>query len=298
MIGLGKKIKDLFAYLPAKAASSAIDVSLFDDLCDILVQGDIKASTAFALCEKLHTMAKQKILLSNEDVIQELKNSLTGLLKTQKFQFDATKTNAILVLGVNGVGKTTTIAKLANLFSKTYGKQKVFLAAADTFRAAAVEQLQVHGANLQVKVIANKDTKDPGAVIFDALSFCKSHSNETGGIVLCDSAGRLHNKENLVNELKKIDKICQAKADVCKKLLVLDATTGQNAFVQAQTFAKNIQIDGVVITKCDSSAKGGVCYSISSELKLPICYIGTGEGMQDIKEFSPQSFSCDFLAGI
>ena len=193
----------------------------------------------------------------------------------------------ILVVGVNGVGKTTSIGKLANKY-KIEGK-KVLLAAADTFRAAAVEQLEIWGQRVGVDVIKHQEGADPASVLFDALQAGKARKAD---VVICDTAGRLHTKKNLMNELKKLNKVCHKEypeANVVS-LLVLDATTGQNALVQARMFKEAVDYSGIILTKLDGTAKGGIAIAITSELKIPVWYIGIGEGINDLHEFNPKDF--------
>jgi fused signal recognition particle receptor len=197
-----------------------------------------------------------------------------------------------LVLGVNGVGKTTTIAKLAHAY-KNAGIESA-VAASDTFRAAAIDQLKIHGERLGVRVVAHQSGGDPAAVIFDAA---ESIASRGGGLVLADTAGRLHNKEHLVHELQKIDRIAVSKADenCCKKILVLDATTGQNAARQAEVFHEAVKLDALVLTKYDSTAKGGVLFSIGKELGLPVFRVCFGERYEDIGAFNPETYTNEFL---
>ena len=198
-----------------------------------------------------------------------------------------------MVLGVNGVGKTTSVAKLANYF-KNKGLENLVLASADTYRAAAIEQLAMHGEKIGVRVVSHQHGSDPSAVVFDAA---EAVASKGPGLVIADTAGRLHNKENLVRELQKIDRICRSKADegCYKKILVIDATTGQNALRQAEVFNDAVGLDAVIMTKYDSTAKGGVAITIGRELSLPIAYVCTGEKYPDIEKFNPESYINDFL---
>ena len=198
-----------------------------------------------------------------------------------------------MVLGVNGVGKTTSVAKLANYY-KAAGLENLVLASADTFRAAAIEQLQMHGDKIGVRVVSHQHGSDPSAVVFDAADAIRSKGN---GLVLADTAGRLHNKENLVRELQKIDRTCRTKADegCYKKILVIDATTGQNALRQAEVFNEAVGLDALIMTKYDSTAKGGVAVTIGKELGLPVAFICTGEKYPDIAKFNAEKYINDFL---
>ena len=193
-----------------------------------------------------------------------------------------------MVLGVNGVGKTTSVAKLANYF-KNNGLDNLVLASADTFRAAAIEQLALHGDNIGVRVVSHQHGSDPSAVVFDAADALKSKGP---GLVLADTAGRLHNKENLVRELQKIDRTCTSKADegCYKKIIVIDSTTGQNALRQAEVFNEAVGIDAVVMTKFDSTAKGGVAVSIGRELKIPVAFVCDGEKYENISKFDAEKY--------
>ena len=198
-----------------------------------------------------------------------------------------------MVLGVNGVGKTTSCAKIANKL-RNEGFENIVLSASDTFRAAAIEQLCYHAEKIGVRIVSHQNGSDPSSVVFDAAESVKSHG---GGLVIADTAGRLHNKENLVHELEKIDRICSQKADegCYKKILVIDATTGQNALRQAEVFNEAVGVDAIVMTKYDSTAKGGVAISIYKELNIPVLYVCTGETYSDIEVFNPQDYVNEFL---
>lgn len=202
-------------------------------------------------------------------------------------QFQTDYPCVILVVGVNGVGKTTTIGKLARNFVRE-GKS-VVLAAADTFRAAAGEQLEIWAKRADVRIIKHEEGSDPAAVVFDALSSAKSRKTD---VVIVDTAGRLHNKKNLMEELKKIDRVIDREFPEAerKNLLVLDATTGQNALTQAELFDEAIDLDGIILTKLDGTAKGGVVFAIKSELDMPVYFVGVGEGIDDLLKFDAQSF--------
>ena len=303
----GEKIKNFFF------GKTAISDELYDDLCDLLIEGDFGASQAYKTVELL----KEKCKKDSADTIPQklallLEEELSKVRKHDPAPQDALI--VILLLGVNGVGKTTTAAKLASLYNTRHNK-KTILAAADTFRAAAVDQLKIHGQKLNtsansVRVIAHKQGGDPAAVVYDALEAALSGSAD---VVIADTAGRMHTKSALVEELRKIDRVVDAKAgqdkpDIDKpdfkkpclryfKYLVLDATTGRNAFAQAEIFHSAVDLDGVILTKYDSTAKGGVVFSLASELQLPVIYICTGEKYSDIEEFNPKKFTSEF-AGI
>ncbi len=282
-----QKIKNLFS------GQSNFDDDFFESLSDMLVEGDVGAKIAFQLVEELESICRKKRLSSEQDVRQELKTLLLSFAKSTELIAQDNAVNVYLVLGVNGVGKTTSVAKMASYFQKT-GKNNVIMAAADTFRAAAIEQLTIHGQRLGIKVVAHQHGADPSAVVYDAA---ESIASKGGGIVLADTAGRLHNKENLVRELQKIDRVASSKAsEGCyKKILVLDATTGQNAFRQAEVFHEAVGVDCIILTKYDSSAKGGVAFSLGKELQIPIAFIGFGETYDDISLFDTEKYIDEFM---
>jgi len=284
-----EKIKNFFK------GKAAINEELFDDLCDLLIEGDFGASQAYKTVELLKEQYKKDGSLA-------LPEKLAVLLEDELKKAMAVKTpdicenlTVILLLGVNGVGKTTTAAKLSYLYSTKYEK-KTILAAADTFRAAAVDQIKIHAQKLNTRVVAHKQGGDPAAVVYDALEAAQSGGAD---IVIADTAGRMHTKSALVEELRKIDRVVESKAGGISylKYLVLDATTGRNAFAQAEIFHGAVALDGVILTKYDSTAKGGVVFSLASELKLPVTYICTGEKYGDIELFDPHKFAREF-AGI
>jgi fused signal recognition particle receptor len=269
-----------------------IDEDFFDDLTDALVEGDIGAKTAFQLAEDLQKTCREKHVSDEADIKAELKNMLLGFAKSVELAPEKGKTTIYMLLGVNGVGKTTTAAKLARYF--TNHGSPVIMAAADTFRAAAEEQLEMHGERLGIRVVSHQHGSDPSAVVFDAADAARAKG---GALVLADTAGRLHNKENLLRELQKIDRIAAQKADAgCyKKLLVIDATTGQNAVRQAEVFHEAVGLDAVVLTKYDSTAKGGVAFSVGKEFGIPVAFVCTGEGYDDIRPFDADSYTDEFL---
>ena len=197
-----------------------------------------------------------------------------------------------MMLGVNGVGKTTTAAKVARLYKES--GENVIMAASDTFRAAAEEQLEMHGERLGIRVISHQHGSDPSAVVFDAAESCRANG---GGLIIADTAGRLHNKENLVRELQKIDRIAAQKADegCFKKILVIDGTTGQNALRQAEVFSESVGVDAIVITKYDSTARGGCAFTIGKQLGIPVLFVCTGEKYENIQKFEPEKYIEEFL---
>lgn len=283
----GEKLKNLFS------KKSTMNDDFYDDLTDLLVEGDIGAKTAFTLVEELETVCSKEKIKDEKDIILKLKELLLRDVKDFDLEPAKDKVNVWMVLGVNGVGKTTSVAKLANYY-KAAGLENLVLASADTFRAAAIEQLQMHGDKIGVRVVSHQHGSDPSAVVFDAADAIRSKGN---GLVLADTAGRLHNKENLVRELQKIDRTCRTKADegCYKKILVIDATTGQNALRQAEVFNEAVGLDALIMTKYDSTAKGGVAVTIGKELGLPVAFICTGEKYQDIAKFNAEKYINEFL---
>jgi fused signal recognition particle receptor len=284
-----EKIKNFFS------GKTAVNEELFDDLCDLLIEGDFGAGQAYKIVELLKEYYKKDRSVS---LIEKLAQLLEDELKKApavKEPMVSENLTAVLLLGVNGVGKTTTAAKLSRLYSEKYNK-KTILAAADTFRAAAINQLKIHGQKLNTRVVAHKQGGDPAAVVYDALEAALS---EDADVVIADTAGRMHTKSALVEELRKIDRVVESKSEsaVYLKYLVLDATTGRNAFAQAEIFHGAVALDGVILTKYDSTAKGGVVFSLASELSLPVVYICAGEKYGDIEIFNPHNFAREF-AGI
>ncbi len=287
---MGKSIGERLKSLLKKGKKNE---DFYDDLTDLLVEGDIGAKAAYTLVEELENICSKEKITDENQILLKLKELLLQNVKTVELKPEEDKHNVWMVLGVNGVGKTTSVAKLANYY-KNNGLENIILASADTFRAAAIEQLAMHGERVGVRVVSHQHGSDPSAVVFDAADALKSKGN---GLVLADTAGRLHNKENLVRELQKIDRTCRQKADegCYKKIIVLDATTGQNALRQAEVFNDAVGVDAIILTKYDSTAKGGVAVSVGKELNLPIAFICTGEKYGDIKPFSAEAYIDDFL---
>ena len=283
----GEKLKSLFS------KGSSINEDFFDELTDMLVEGDIGAKTAFEVVDELESICNKEKVREQNEIVEKLKELLLQDVRSVSLVPEAGKQNVWMMLGVNGVGKTTSAAKLADYF-KNNGVENIVLASADTFRAAAIEQLALHGQKLGVRVVSHQHGSDPSAVVFDAADALRAAGP---GLVIADTAGRLHNKENLVRELQKIDRTCSLKADegCYKKILVIDATTGQNALRQAEVFNEAVKIDAIIMTKYDSTAKGGVAVSIGRELGLPVAYVCTGEGYKDIGPFDAASYINDFL---
>jgi fused signal recognition particle receptor len=281
------RIKSLFRI-------GAPDDELFEELADLLVEGDLGPSLAFAAADELKAACRAKRLASPEMVKLELKSILSAYGKETKIEPAPGRLSIFLVLGVNGVGKTTSCAKLAEYYRSHGLASGIILAAGDTFRAAAIDQLKIHGERLGLRVVAQKPGSDPGAVLWDAVDSAKA---EGAGLVLADTAGRMHTRADLVRELGKIDKVVAARAEGAdyRRLLVLDSTTGQNGLRQAETFAQAVTIDGIILTKHDSSAKGGMAIRLAKELGLPTAFVGTGEGYADLAPFRLDDFLDSFL---
>ncbi|MEW9122517.1 MAG: signal recognition particle-docking protein FtsY [Thermotaleaceae bacterium] len=266
-----------------------VDEDLFEEIEEILITSDVGVATTMKIIESLRAKAKENKIVEASELKELLKEILIEILDFE----EAHKLNIqpspaiLLIVGVNGVGKTTSIGKIAHRI-KSQGK-KVLLAAGDTFRAAAIDQLEIWGNRVGVDVIKHQEGADPAAVLFDGIQSAKARKID---VLICDTAGRLHNKKNLMNELGKVSKVLDREfQDATKEvLLVLDATTGQNAVQQAKIFKEVVDIHGIILTKLDGTAKGGVVLAISSELNLPVKLIGVGEGMNDLQEFDPRAF--------
>lgn len=287
--GLQKTRKNFTERIEVLVGMSAeIDDDFLDELEMILLSADVGAKTTEKLIEAVRQAARKKEIKGTEDVVPFLKKYLTQMLteEGQRTRISGTPT-VILVVGVNGVGKTTTIGKLANYFHLL--NYKVMIAAADTFRAAASEQLEIWGKRAGCDVIKHAEGADPAAVVFDAM---KAAIARKADILFIDTAGRLHNKANLMNELEKIHRVIKREIPEAphETFLVLDATTGQNAITQAKVFMETANVTGVVLTKLDGTAKGGVVIAIREELGLPVKWIGVGEGIMDFRPFEPEKF--------
>jgi len=265
-----------------------IDEDFFEELEENLIMADVGAVTAARICDRLRKRVKEEGIASPDQVRSGLKQIISQMLEGPSELDLSTKPSVILVIGVNGVGKTTTIGKLANNL-RQQGK-KVLLAAADTFRAAAIDQLQIWADRAQVDLVRHEEGSDPAAVVFDAINAGSARGCD---VVICDTAGRLHNKKNLMDELSKIARVIEREAPGCAKevLLVLDATTGQNALNQAKLFREAAGLTGLVLTKLDGTARGGVVIGIREELDIPIKYIGVGEQIDDLRPFDPVEFA-------
>lgn len=284
----GEKLKNIFR-------SRKIDEAFFEELEDTLIEGDLGAKVTDEIIETLRKEARDNKLTEAIDLQLKMKDILSRYVAPFNLDLPKDELTVWMILGVNGVGKTTTIAKMSKYFTKR--GQKVLLAAADTFRAAAVDQLDIHADRLGMRIVKQRTGSDPGAVVFDAISSAQAQGDT---LILADTAGRMHNKENLMKELQKMDKIIKAKnikSENYKKFLVIDATTGQNGLSQAMLFHQAVGLDGVILTKYDSAAKGGALIQIGRLLELPIVFVCIGEGYDDIKPFDKEEY-LDSLIGL
>jgi fused signal recognition particle receptor len=266
-----------------------VDDELFENLEEALIMADIGVETSTYIIEKLRDNVKHKHITDGNLVKEELKSIISEILSTLDTTVDTSTTpSVILVIGVNGVGKTTSIGKIASHY-KSMGK-KVLLAAADTFRAAAIDQLDIWAQRSGCDIIKHQENSDPAAVVFDACTAAKARGAD---ILICDTAGRLHNKKNLMAELAKINRVIERELpdSARETLLVLDATTGQNAVSQAKLFSEAADITGIILTKLDGTAKGGIVISIAKEQNVPVKFVGVGEGIDDLQEFNSVDFA-------
>lgn len=282
-----KKTKDVLSYRLNKLFTGGVlDDDFFDELEFILLSADVGAATTERILDELRDVVDEKMLRTREEVKDEIKELMVDILdenELPEYEYPL----VVMVSGVNGVGKTTAMGKLAKKF-KDQGKS-VLLVAADTFRAAAADQLTVWAERAGVRIVKQAEGADPGAVVFDALSSAKAKDND---VILIDTAGRLHNKKNLMDELGKISRIVAREMPEATYLnyIVLDATTGQNALSQVDVFNEAVDIDGIILTKLDGTAKGGVVLAIAGELEVPVVYVGVGEGIDDLEDFDSRSF--------
>ncbi len=282
-----KKTKEVISFRLNKLFTGGVlDDDFFDELEFALLSADIGATTSERILDELRDIVDEKMLRSREEVKSELKSIMVNILdenELPEYEYPL----VIMVSGVNGVGKTTAMGKLAKKF-KEQGRS-VLLVAADTFRAAAADQLTVWAERAGVRIVKQAEGADPGSVVFDALTSAKAKGND---VILIDTAGRLHNKKNLMDELGKISRIiCREMPDATYlNYIVLDATTGQNALSQVDVFNEAVDIDGIILTKLDGTAKGGVVLAIAGELEVPVVYIGVGEGIDDLEDFDSKSF--------
>ena len=266
-----------------------VDDELFENLEEALIMADIGVETSTYIIEKLRDNVKHKHITDGNIVKEELKSIISEILSALDTTVNTSTTpSVILVIGVNGVGKTTSIGKIASHY-KSIGK-KVLLAAADTFRAAAIDQLDIWAQRSGCDIIKHQENSDPAAVVFDACTAAKARGAD---ILICDTAGRLHNKKNLMAELAKINRVIERELpdSARETLLVLDATTGQNAVSQAKLFSEAADITGIILTKLDGTAKGGIVISIAKEQNVPVKFVGVGEGIDDLQEFNSDDFA-------
>ena len=284
-MGVFSMLKEAFR---VSVSFDKLDDEFYDGLEEALILADIGAEAAVDTVAQLRKRVSQRLLTRAEEV----KDALRDILRSKLEVGDSAlvlegKPAVVLVIGVNGVGKTTSIGKLAARL-KAEGK-KVLLCAGDTFRAAAADQLEIWAGRAGVDIVRQHEGADPGAVLFDALQAAKARGAD---VVLCDTAGRLHNKQNLMNELAKLRKIIDRECpdSSCETLLVLDATTGQNGLIQARTFKETAGLTGIILTKLDGTAKGGIVVAIAQELQVPVKFVGVGEGIDDLKPFDPAEF--------
>ncbi len=273
-----------------------IDEELYEELEEILIQADVGAETSFALVESLRSKVKERKIDDPAQLTEILKEEIEEILGSELsgLNLQPSGLSVIIAVGVNGVGKTTSIGKLANNL-KADGK-KVLLAAADTFRAAAIDQLEIWGNRVGIEVIKHQEGADPAAVAYDALQAARSRKVD---VLIIDTAGRLHNKTNLMEELRKVTRVVNRELPGAphEVLLVLDATTGQNALSQAKLFGEVAGVTGIVLTKLDGTARGGVIIGIKNELQVPVKYIGIGEAMEDLRIFEPKDFTRALFEG-
>ena len=287
--GLQKTRTGVFGKINSMLNSfTKIDEELLEELEEILIMGDVGVKTSSQICDELRDRVKKDGIKDPNEIQEILKSIVADMLKGGQELEISTKPSVVLVIGVNGVGKTTTIGKMASEL-KSQGK-KVVLAAADTFRAAAIDQLIIWADRAGVDIVKQNEGSDPAAVVFDAISAAKSRNAD---VIICDTAGRLHNKKNLMGELEKINRIINRELPDADKevLLVLDATTGQNAVNQAREFKNVTGITGIVLTKLDGTARGGVVLAIKNDLNVPVKFIGVGEGIDDLQPFNPDEFT-------
>lgn len=288
--GLSKTRNAIFGRLDDVFASfKSVDDDLFEELEETLIMADIGVDTSVFMIEELRRRAKEKHITEPDELKNELKDVIGEILKGQDSVCHLDDNpSVIMVIGVNGVGKTTSIGKMAS-FYKSKGRN-VLLAAADTFRAAAIDQLEIWAERADVEIVKHQEGSDPSAVVFDAIRAAKARGKD---LVICDTAGRLHNKKNLMDELSKTARVIERETGkpASEVLLVLDASTGQNALIQAREFKQAANITGVILTKLDGTAKGGVIIALSKEQNIGVKFIGVGEGIEDLQEFNPEEFA-------
>ncbi len=287
--GLSKTRKSITEKIDQVLVSfGKVDDDLFDELEEVLVTADLGVDTAVRIIEDTKKKVRERKIIDPLKVKEIIKEALVEILGEETEKLDIEPSPAvIMVIGVNGVGKTTSIGKIANMLKKQ-GK-KVMLAAADTFRAAAIDQLEIWSKRVDVELIKQDEGSDPAAVIYDAIQAARARKVD---VLICDTAGRLHTKKNLMEELRKVSRIIDREMPNAKRenLLVLDATTGQNAVTQAKTFSEVSEVSGIVLTKLDGTAKGGIVIAIKSELNVPVKLIGVGEQLDDLQPFDAKDF--------
>ncbi len=282
MAGFFSRLKSIFS------GHSVIDEDFYEELEETLIMGDMGITATEEVMDELHRQVKERHVKETEDCKELLKESIKEQMQVPEGAYDfENQQSVIMVIGVNGVGKTTSVGKLAAIYKKQ-GK-RVLIAAADTFRAAAGEQLDEWAKRAGVEIISGAQGADPSSVIFDAVSAAKARNVD---ILLCDTAGRLHNKKNLMEELKKMNRIIDREFPDAHRenLVVLDGTTGQNALVQAREFGETADLTGIILTKMDGTAKGGIAVAIHAELDIPVKYIGVGEKLEDLRKFDVQEY--------
>lgn len=279
--GLAGRIRSIFR-------GGGVNEEFFEDLEDLLVEADIGARLAMEVADELRSRNRSAAFPDEAAVRRALAETLLPYARRGPVELDP-GLNVLVVMGVNGVGKTTSLAKLAAYYRQSAKTSRIVLAAADTFRAAAIDQLAVHAERLDMRLIRQEHGADPGAVVYDAIESAKANRDR---LLLADTAGRMHTKANLVAELGKVNRIIESRAEGApyRKLLVIDATTGQNGLRQAEVFHEAVGVDAIVLAKYDSTSKGGIALAISKELGIPCAFLGRGEGYDDLTEFDPQEY--------
>lgn len=276
------KIKELFG-------KKSFSEEFFESLEDLLIESDVGTITTMEMVEELRLLISNEAIKTEEEVIESLKKILIQAIQPLHLEASPKELSLYLVLGVNGVGKTTSIAKMARYYQIHHSSIDMVLAAADTFRAAAIDQLKYHAAQLKLPIIAHQDGSDPASVVYDAIEHAIAKNKN---LVIADTAGRMHNKSNLINELQKVARVTEKfnKPVTIKKILVLDVTTGQNAVNQTEIFHEAVGLDAIILSKYDSLSKGGIAITIGKKFKIPIAFVGTGEKMEDLTPFDPKEF--------
>lgn len=292
-VSRGRK-KSLSERISSIFSGGAADSEFFENMEDLLVEADLGGVLSTQIVDQLRAQSKKHKIKDAEELKLLLKEIIGEYVLEEKLSVNSEELNVFLFLGVNGVGKTTSIGRIAEYFKKEAGMGEIVLSAGDTFRAAAIDQLKIHGERTGFRVVHQQHGADPGAVIFDTISSALAKGEK---LVLADTAGRMHNKANLIKELEKINKIVlrSVKEENYKKILVIDCTTGQNGLRQAEVFNEAVKIDGVILTKYDSSAKGGIIPAVCKKLGIPFYFLGVGEGLGDIVPFDKELYLCELL---